>query len=265
MNAPQSKIICGNNSDILKGFPPDCIDLTVTSPPYDNLRDYEGYKWDFDIVAMELFRITKPGGVVVWIVGDATMEGSETGTSFRQALTFKDIGFKLYDTMIWHKTGYPKNDQRYEPAFEYMFVLSKGMPKTFNGIRDKPNKWAGDVARVGHRGKDNVVRKTSSYRKNKIAKLGLRTNVWNIPAAKKRNERLHPAPFSIRLAQDHIRTWTNVGDIVLDPFNGSGTTCKAAYEIERKYIGVEISQKYCQIAKRRLAKSFIRPDLGFLQ
>ena len=139
-----NKIICGNCVEIMKEWENNIIDLTITSPPYDNLRDYKGYVFDFENIAKQLYRVTKSGGVVVWIVGDATIKGSETGTSFRQALYFKEIGFNLHDTMIYSKAGfqYPATN-RYHQTFEYMFIFSKGKPKTFNPIKDRKNKWDG--------------------------------------------------------------------------------------------------------------------------
>ena len=120
----------------MRGIPDGSVDLTVTAPPYDNLRTYNGFAWDFEGVAKELFRVTKHGGVVVWVVGDQTIKGNETGTLFRQALFFKDCGFNLHDTMIWKKTNpIPLTHNRFEQSFEYMFVFSKGSPKTFNPIK----------------------------------------------------------------------------------------------------------------------------------
>jgi site-specific DNA-methyltransferase (adenine-specific) len=244
------------NMDAIKGIKQidsDKIDLVVTSPPYDNLRNYKGYIFNFKAIAKELFRVTKNGGVVVWIVGDATINGSETGTSFKQALFFKEIGFNLYDTMIWAKTKMPQNHNRYEQGFEYMFVFSKGTPKTFNGIRDKQNVEAGATAHASYRDKDGIVKKTSSFNKTKIAEFGLRTNIWNIHPALGSNDRNeHPAPFPEKLAEDHILSWSNEGDLVLDPMCGSGTTCKMALLNKRNYIGIEISKEYCEISEKRL-------------
>ena len=232
------------------------IDLTITSPPYDNLRDYKGYSFDFENIAKELYRITKEGGVIVWVIGDATIDGSETGTSFKQALFFKKIGFNLHDTMMWCKTKMPQNHNRYEQGFEYVFIFSKGKPKTFNGIRDKPNTEAGATAHASYRDKDGIVKKTSSFNKTKIADLGLRTNVWFItPCLSKSNRHGHPAPFPEKLAEEHIISWSNKGDLVLDPMCGSGTTCKMAKKNGRKFIGIDISKEYVDIANKRLSQN----------
>ena len=91
-----NQIVNGNCVDVMDVFPANSIDMTITSPPYDNLRIYKGFSFPFDSVARQLFRITKEGGVVVWIVSDATIDGSETCTSFRQALKFVECGFNLH-------------------------------------------------------------------------------------------------------------------------------------------------------------------------
>jgi DNA modification methylase len=130
-----NKIICGDCLEVMKKIPDGSVDLVLTSPPYDNLRTYNGYNFDFEGIAKELHRVTKDGGVIVWVVGDATIKGSETGTSFKQALYFKEIGFNLHDTMIYHKNNYPPlTHNRYEQCFEYMFVFSKRYLKSFNPI-----------------------------------------------------------------------------------------------------------------------------------
>jgi len=246
----------GDSAEVLKSFPDGCIDLTVTSPPYDTLRQYNGYKYEFYEVATYLYHATKKGGVVVWIVSDETLDGSESGTSFENALYFMSLGFKLHDTMIWRKTKMPQNHRRYEQSFEYMFVFSKGKPKTFNGIRDKKNTTAGDWAHASYRDKDGLVKKTSSYMKTKIAEYGLRDNIWNINPVLSKKERLgHPAPFPEELARDHILTWSNEGDVVLDCFSGSGTTLKMAKLLNRHYIGIDTSVEYVALANERLAQS----------
>lgn len=238
--------------EAMKHMDDECIDLTITSPPYDNLRKYNGYSFDFENIAKELYRITKQGGVVVWVVGDATIKGSETGTSFKQALYFKECGFNLHDTMIWEKTAMLPTQDRYYNIFEYMFVFSKGKPKSMNFIEDKPNVNGGRVQRKdkcinkGHNEKadigDTFVRK----------ELGRRTNIWRIAIGKNKETKGHPAVFPEQLAKDHIISWSNIGDIIFDPFIGSGTTAKMAMLNGRKFIGCEISQEYCDIIKDRL-------------
>jgi DNA modification methylase len=226
------------------------IDLTVTSPPYDNLRLYNGYSFDFEAVARELYRITKDGGVVVWVVGDATIDGSETGTSFRQALFFKDIGFNLHDTMIYQKHNFSNpSSNRYHQIFEYMFVFSKGKPKTFNALKDRPNVEAGKIGSWG-KNTSRQVDGTMVERKRKMnTEFGMRYNIWRIKTEMKP---LHPAPFPEELARDHVLSWSNPGDVVYDPFMGSGTTAKVAIETGRKYLGSEISSEYWEIAQKRI-------------
>jgi site-specific DNA-methyltransferase (adenine-specific) len=227
------------------------IDLTVTSPPYDNLRSYNGYSFDFEAVAKELYRITKDGGVVVWVVGDATIDGSETGTSFRQALFFKEIGFNLHDTMIYQKHNFSNpSSNRYHQIFEYMFVFSKGKPKTFNALKDRPNVEAGKIGSWG-KNTSRQVDGTMVERKRKVnTEFGMRYNIWRIKTEMKP---LHPAPFPEELARDHVLSWSNPGDIVYDPFIGSGTTAKVAIETDRKYLGSEISSEYWEIAQKRIS------------
>ena len=248
-----NKITCGDNCTLIKDLPNDCIDLTVTSPPYDNLREYNGYSFDFETLAKELYRVTKQGGVIVWIVSDATVNGSETGTSFRQALFFKEVGFNLHDTMIWAKDTmtFPDNT-RYVNSLEYMFVLSKGTPKTFNPIRDKENKWSGTQVHGTSRGQDGKIFRKSNDKKTDVAELGCRLNVWQQSGVRSSNERFgHPAPFPEKLVKDHIVSWSNEGDVVLDPFMGSGTTAFCARQLNRRYIGFEISQEYVDMANAR--------------
>ena len=236
---------------------PDCfVDLTVTSPPYDNLRTYNGYSFDFEAVAKELYRVTKQGGVVVWVVGDATIKGSETGTSFRQALYFKEIGFNLHDTMIYGKNGsLPLNSNRYEPIFEYMFVFSKGKPKSLNKLME-PCKNAGKITTGTFRGIDGGMKhKTGLGRPIKDTKV--KGNIWfydvgNYKTTKDAIAMGHPAIFPEQLANDHIISWSNEGDLVYDPFMGSGTTAKMAILNKRNWIGSEISQEYCEIAEKRI-------------
>jgi DNA modification methylase len=238
----------------MKQIPDGSVDLTVTSPPYDNLRDYNGYTFDFEGIAKQLFRVTKQGGVVVWIVGDATIKGSETGTSFKQALYFKEIGFNLHDTMIWSKptfTAVGALVSRYAPTFEYMIVLSKGVLKTFNPIKDRKNKRFGDVKHGSIRQKNGATKQQSSLGKP-IAEYGQRFNVWEMSTEQSSANRKHPAQFPEKLAADHIVSWSNEGDTVLDPFLGSGTTGVASVKTNRHFIGIEISGEYLAIAKQRI-------------
>jgi len=261
-----NKIYQGDCLDVMKTFPDKTIDLTVTSPPYDNLRTYNGYTFNFEEIAKELYRITKDGGVVVWVVGDATIKGSETGTSFKQALYFKEIGFNLHDTMIYKKTGCPFPEfNRYYPIFEYMFIFSKGKPKTTNLIKDRENKYAGcKVARKSHaRQVDGSVKENSAYRidKDRVLKdVGVRFNIWEVTSSRNINNDAgnHPAIFPEQLANDHIISWSNEGDIVFDPMAGSGTTLKMAKLNNRQFIGCEISEEYCEIIKERVGCEIIK-------
>ena len=243
------------------------IDLTVTSPPYDNLRTYAGtLDWNFDIfkqVANELYRITKDGGVVVWVVGDATIKGSETGTSFKQALCFKEIGFNLHDTMIWEKSTFSAVGAlktRYAPVFEYMFILAKGKLKTFNPIKDKPNKHFGVAHHGTYRKGDGTTKEVVGKSKGKIvAEYGQRHNVWKINEEKVLNK-VHPAVFPEQLANDHIISWSNENDVVFDPFMGSGTTGKMAVFHSRNFIGIEKVDNYFNIAEKRIQETINKKE-----
>jgi len=251
-----NKIINGNCIEVMKSFEPNSIDLTLTSPPYDNLRNYKGYVFPFEEIAKELYRITKDGGVVVWVVNDATINGSESGTSFRQALYFMEVGFNLHDTMIFQKTNpipqiYRK---RYTGIFEYMFVFSKGPVKTHNSIKI-------DCLHAGLELNGTTYKNYSKgeQKREKLAKpvknQKLKGNIWEYVVGKKAEDQEakgHPAPFPCELARDHINSWTNEGDIVLDPMNGSGTTCISALQLNRNYIGIDISEEYCEIATNRI-------------
>ena len=249
-------ILEGDCLEVMKQFPENFIDLTVTSPPYDNLRKYNGYSFDFEGIAKELFRITKKGGVVVWAVGDATIDGSETGTSFRQALYFKEIGFKLHDTMIYKKNQFmPLTHNRYEQSFEYMFVFSKNNIKTFNPLLERC------AARGARKFRGNSKQNESSYSERKRKETTTtkrekqRENVWcfDVGNVSGDDKTIHNAPFPEKLAADHILSWSNPGDLVLDPMCGSGTTCKMAKYHDRRFIGIEISKEYCEIARKRIA------------
>jgi len=255
------------NCDCLDGManlPNGCIDMVITSPPYDNLRDYKGYSFSFEAVANELTRVLKPGGVIVWVVGDATINGSETGTSFRQALYFRDECKLNLETMIYEKAGpaYPANAKsvRYSQVFEYMFVLSKGIPVTHNLIKDRKNRWAGvtNFGRASSRLKDGSLKIGDKIQANEY---GYRFNIWRVVngygyGSKDKIAYSHPAIFPESLAMDHIITWSNPGEIVLDPFMGSGTTAKMALLSGRKFIGFEISSEYCGIINTRLTENF---------
>lgn len=243
----------GDCIEVMKEIPDGVVDLTVTSPPYDDLRNYNGYSFDFENIAKELFRITKKGGVIVWIVNDAKLKGSETGTSFRQALHFMGCGFLLNDTMIWNKGGFSAVGalkSQYAPVFEFMFVFSKGRASTFNPIKDRPNKNAGVKTYGTVRQKDGSTKPMSKA--ITIADFGQRFNIWDIWPQRQKGKDAHPAPFPINLAQDHIISWSNEGDLVFDPFGGSGTTAIAAENTGRKWVTCEISEEYANKAVERI-------------
>ncbi|MHA1167112.1 MAG: DNA-methyltransferase [Candidatus Hodarchaeales archaeon] len=254
----KDEIICGEASKILKDFPSDSIDLTVTSPPYDNIRKYEGFEFDYKSILEELYRVTKEGGVVVWVIGDSTIKGSETGTSFKHALHAKEIGFNLHDTMIYEKINpIPIYHNRYAPCFEYMFIFVKGKLKTFNPIREncihaglidnRSNRRSGDSYSIQKRNEIYAVNTVKTKR-----------NIWRYKIGGTFKKEEHPAVFPDELAEDHILSWSNEGDLilegdlVLDPMCGSGTTCVMAKKNGRHYIGIDISEKYCEKSRERI-------------
>jgi site-specific DNA-methyltransferase (adenine-specific) len=259
------KLMLGDCLERMKEIPDGIVDLTVTSPPYDNLRTYNGNNalWGEHVwkaVIKDLYRVTKDGGVVVWVVGDATIKGSETGTSFKQALWAMECGFRLHDTMIYHKNALPKNHNRYEQDFEYMFVFSKGRPKTFNAIR-VPTKYPEKETSRQNSYFSSTTEKMRSARSGKKRKpVGLDKidgNIWYITTGKGHSTMdseafKHPAIFPEKLAQRHISSWSNEGDTIFDPFMGSGTTGKMAKLLNRCFIGIELDQGYFNIAKRRI-------------
>lgn len=242
----------------LRELPDNSIDMTVTSPPYDDIRTYNGHigQWSFEKfqeIAKRLYRVTKEGGVVVWIVNDMTKNGSETGTSFRHALYAIETGFRLHDTMIWNKGCFSYPDKnRYLQVFEYMFIFSKGAPKSFHAINDRKNKFAGTKSHGTWRQRDGSIKpKSGEWVGKRYAEYGKRFNVWELPN-EKNNTTGHPAVFPVSLVRDHIITWSNDGDTVLDPFMGSGTTGVAARKVNRDFIGIEIDDQYFEIAKERI-------------
>ena len=253
-----NKVYNENNLETMARMPDNFIDLTVTSPPYDNLRTYNGYSFDFESVAKELFRVTKIGGVVVWVVGDSTINGSESGTSFKQALYFKAIGFNLHDTMIYKKQNYtPLTHNRYEQEWEFMFIFAKCKPKTFNPIKI-PCKYAGQTTW----GKPNMYKDNSGdltrIKQTVINAEKIKGNIFEYLVGSTQTGKIkHPAIFPESLANDHIISWSNPGDIVYDPFMGSGTTAKMALINSRNFIGSEISTEYCDIANKRIADFLI--------
>jgi len=253
-----NKVLQGDCLEVMKTLDDKSIDMILTSPPYDNLRTYKGYTFNFEGIAKEIYRVLKDGGVCVWVVGDATIKGSETGTSFKQALYFKELGFNLHDTMIFEKRNpipqiYRK---RYNNQFEYMFVFSKGVIKTHNPIMV-------DCLHAGLKLNGTTYKNYSKniQERGKMAKpvkdQKIKGNIWQYVVGKNKEDQEakgHPAPFPCELAQDHILSWSNRNDVVLDPMCGSGTTLKMAKKNNRNYIGIEISQEYIDIINKRLDK-----------
>lgn len=247
-----------NCIETLNRMPDDFLDMTLCSPPYDNLRSYNGFDLPLDRIIQGLYKKTKPGGVVIWVVGDKTENGSESLTSFDQAIAFvREGGFKLHDTMLYVKNNPIPSDcgKRYRQSFEYMFCFSKGVPKTFNAITE-PTKSAGKkikAFRITQEGRGNVPAEDigRQIKKERKASNIFTYNVGTSSATDRIAFR-HPAIFPEKLAEDQIKTWTEKGDLVYDCFMGSGTTAVASCNTGRNFIGSEISEEYVEIANERL-------------
>jgi len=242
--------------DVLPGLEP--VDMVLTSPPYGNIREYGGHETDdlHSIITMLAVGLVD-GGVIVWNTADQTINGSETGDSFRQALHALACGLRLHDTMIYCKEAVTFPDSnRYHPAFEYMFIFSRGAPRRFNGIKDRPNKWAGATIHGTRREASGQLRRPSGDGKI-IPATGLRWNWWLLNTACQETTIDHPARMPLPMALSHITTWTDVGDLILDPYMGSGTTLRAAKDLGRRAIGIEIEERYCEIAAKRLAQEVL--------
>lgn len=253
----------GDNVTVLATLPDECIDLVVTSPPYDDLRKYGGHSWDFEAVARELTRVLKQGGVIVWVVADATVNGSETLTSMRQAIHFKDVcGLNVHDTMIYKKAGGSPNihHPRYTHCWEFMFVLTKGTPKAFNAARRRRNTTAGAVVQPKRKMQRNGEIKSFDVATTVTQEYSTDVNVWEYLVGKASGDEgmgEHSAYFPESLAKDHVASWSNPGDLVLDPFAGSGTTLKAAKELNRHWLGIEINPEYLPIINGRLSQDVL--------
>lgn len=252
------KIVCMDAVELLKGLPDAYVDMILTSPPYDDLRKYNGYTWNFEAIAQDSYRVLKPGGVLVWIVGDSVIDGSESLTSFKQALYFKEqVGFRMHDTMIWHKDGSPSpQTNRYLSTFEYMFVLSKGILATSN-LRKQKVKYGASKSTTFR--SDGHTRTGFNYAVGNETRV--EDNVWYIPSGYMKTTTdifayEHSAMFPEKLAERHILTWSNPGDIVLDYFGGSGTTAKMARMNNRHYITGDISAEYCALMEKRLGMDY---------
>lgn len=247
----------GDNVSVMREMESESVDLVVTSPPYDNLRVYGGHGWNFADVAQELTRLLKPGGVIVWVVADATIDGSETLTSMRQAIHFKDVcGLNVHDTMIYRKMNGGANGSllSYLACWEYMFVFSKGRPKAISLLRDRKNI-------VPPRTKEEAAGRRYANGETKERRVitreeyGARWNCWEYHVGSVASD--HPAVFPDSLASDHIQSWSNPGDTVFDPFAGSGTTLRAAKDLGRLAIGAEIEASYVEIIARRMGQEVL--------
>jgi len=266
-----NKIYCGDNIELIKQLDDNSIDMVITSPPYDNLRTYNKnediFNFDkFKILAKEMYRVIKEGSIIVWVVGDATINGCETLTSFKQAIYFKDeCGFNIHDIMIYQKFSVCyTHKNRYTNVFEYMFIISKGIPKTVNLIKDKKNSLSGKYRSGNKRQKDgSLIPKTNT--RQPINEYGVRGNIWlyntgNNKSTKDKIAFQHPAIYPEKLVNDHIISWSNKDYLILDPFMGSGTTAKMCILNQRNFIGYEINKEYVDIAEKRIQIAYKEID-----
>lgn len=254
-------LYCGDNLKATKEWiSSDSVDMILCSPPYGKIRDYKGFAFDFEALSTELLRVLRPGGMMCWVENDQYEKGGRSLLTFEHSLYFKKIGFNIHDVMIFEKHNFSNPSQvRYHQIYEYIICASKGKPKTFNPIKDKPNKWAGKTAWGNNtkRQKDGsfVVKPKVVY-----ADFGMRSNIWRVQVGKRDKDSIiaykHPAVFPLELAADLIKSWTNEGDVVYDPFAGAGTTLIAAKELKRGFVGAELSREYCEIAKERFSAKF---------
>lgn len=263
----ENKTHCGDNVELCRQLADDSIDLVVTSPPYDDMtldyepitkdgmRDYKGYTWEFKALSRELYRVVKGGGVVVWVVGDPVVDGSESLASSLQKIYFHDVGFRIHDTMIYQKNG-PAHPEsvRYYQVFEYAFVLSKGAPASFSPLKDRKNRWANSFGTKSLRGKDGEL--MPQKKRKDSGEYGVRFNIWKYNTGSGFHgdplTHEHPASFPEKLAHDMIVSWSCPGDMVLDPFMGSGTTGKMALQTGRRFLGFELSEEYTALANKRV-------------
>lgn len=258
-----NKVTQGDCVELMKEMSENFVDLTVTSPPYDDLRDYNGYRFDFENIAHLLYKVTKPDGIVVWVVGKKIKNGNIIPTPFLQALFFQSVGFKLHDIMIYRKRNTPfMRSNAYTNGYEFMFVLAKGKVKTFNPIKVKTAR-SGFEMLVTNRKSDGKIKKVMAELKTEKVK----DNIWDyaVGLGGTTSDKIafkHPAVFPEKLAEDHILSWTNEGNIVFDPMCGSGTTLKMAKLNNRRYIGFDISEEYCEISRERLRKTNVQRKLA---
>ena len=256
-----NKIILGNCVKVMDQLEDESVDAFITSPPYDQLRNYNGYSFPFEDIARKMYQKLAQGGVIVWVVGDAVLKGSESGSSFRQAIFFQELGLNIHDTMIYEKNGssFParRTGNRYSQVFEYMFVFSKGKPKTANLICDKPNKWSGFTSFGTSTNRNAAGELVKAKNRKPTPNFSPRHNVWKYNTGKKYTTNddfafKHPAMFPESLAEDHVMTWTNEGELIVDPFVGAGTTTKMAAINGRRWLGIDISEEYVDIANERM-------------
>ena len=249
-----NSIVLGDCVEGMRSLPPDLVPCTVASPPYGALRHYHGnHQFDFEAAAAELWRITRPGGVVCWVVREEVVDGSESGEASEQRLFFRDLGFRLHQTIVMERYGSrARSPGRYGESLEYAFILAKGKPATVRLLRDRRNKTAGKLVTATHRYPDGSYR----VQRYEVDEWGYRKAVWyfaqGMHVATDPVARLHQAPMPEAMAEDLILSYSREGDLIFDPFAGVATTAKMALLNHRNYFGYEINAIYHARGEERL-------------
>lgn len=251
------RLLTGDACEILPTIRESSVDLTVFSPPYDGLRDYKGKpSFDMAVLGREILRVTKEGGVCCMVIQDATKNGAKSLTSFRTACLFADLGWRLFECCIYSRAGVPGAwwTKRFRVDHEYIFIFTRGdgLPRRFDKTSLMvESKYAGITAGGTKRTtKGDFV----AIKKTVISPLKCRGTIWHYAASnteRNKTKSEHPATYPDSLARDIISCFSKEGDLVLDPMMGSGTTGIASVNMGRRFLGIEISVQYMEIAKRR--------------
>ena len=262
MQIQVNKIICEDNITYLKTLPDECIDFVITSPPYDALRDYNGYKLDLHGLGVELLRVLKDGGICVMVIQDSTRDFAKSLTSFRTIVDWCDnIGFRLFECNIYNRQGTEGAwwKKRFRVDHEYMPIFLKGKrPQYFDKENIKiPSKHGGKIMTGANIRTKNGQTGSRKVKINPTKCPGTVMTFGNTCGGESKLKSKHPAVFPNMLAYDMIECFCPEDGTVLDPFNGSGTTTLAAKCLGRNYIGIDVSEEYNKIARERLETEII--------
>lgn len=253
------KVHCMECVEGMEMLPDDCVDLVVTSPPYDAVRKYNGFAFDLHQTGAQIHRVLKDGGIAAMVIQDQTKDFGKSLTSFRTIIDWCDsFGFKLFECVIYRKNGSEGAwwKHRFRVDHEYIPLFLKGdRPAYFDKQPLRvPSKHGGKVmSGSGNRRTDGA---TNGTVRREINATKCRGTIWNYLMAGDKNplKRKHPAVFPDAIPSDLIQCFCPPGGIVLDPFIGSGSTAVQALKHERHFIGFDISQEYCDLCNQRLEK-----------